>query len=231
MDPLTLGLLGAQAAIGLTQTIAGAAQKRQKINTAIQPEYKQAENILQNAAQSTSAAYDVTRKQLASGEATQIAAAQRGATGSAALLRAQQMIGRSSQSALSKMYTNELSQKSQELRDFAGAKLRTAGARERMQNLENQLAIQENAYKDQLIQSGLQNVFGAITSGVSYGANMEMLDKYAQIYGMGGQTPGIGGQTTPTFPTGMTTTFGVKPPTFKSTAIQPSARIIKPFGT
>ena len=227
IDPVT-GLLLAQAAIGGVQAISGLAKPRQKINTAISPEYKEAEQIAQNAAQSTSAAYELTRKQLASSEASRLSAASRGATGFSALQRAQQSIARDSGNVLSRLYSSELSQKSQELGMLAGAKMRTAGARERMQQLENSLAMQENAYKDQLVASGLQNVFGAISGGVSYQANMNMLDEYAKIYGVGAQTtPGA----IPTFP-GVTTMFpplagSVKPPRYGTTAIQP---FVKPRG-
>lgn len=193
MDPLTLGLLGAQAAFGLGQTIIGAAKPRKKLDTEIQPEYKQAEETMRNAAQSTSASYALARQGAAQEAATARAAALRSSSSVAGLMRAQQGITRAQQSTISNLYQSELREKSNELRGLASAKLQTAGARERMQALKNQLTMQENAAKDQLISAGLQNVFGALSGGVSAQQNEGMMDLYRQMYGTGslGVTPDV----------------------------------------
>lgn len=193
MDPLTLGLLGAQAAFGLGQTIAGLAKPRKKIDTEIQPEYKEAESALQNAAQSTSAAYGVARQSMSSEAAAMRDLLKRTSSSPAALLRAQQSFNRSTQSSITNLYQSELREKSNELRGLSSAKLQTAAAKSRMQALKNQLVMQENAAKDQLISAGLQNVFGALSGGVAAQQNEGMMDLYRQMYGTGslGVTPDV----------------------------------------
>lgn len=185
MDPLTLGLLGAQAAFGLGQTIAGLAKPRKKIDTEIQPEYKEAESALQNAAQSTSAAYGVARQSMSSEAAAMRDLLKRTSSSPAALLRAQQSFNRSTQSSITNLYQSELREKSNELRGLSSAKLQTAAAKSRMQALKNQLVMQENAAKDQLISAGLQNTFGALSGGVAAQQNEGMMDLYRQMYGIG----------------------------------------------
>lgn len=170
MDPITLGLLGAQAAIGGAQFIAGLAKKREKIDTSIQPEYKEAERTMQNAAQSTSAAYGLARQSMASEAASNRAALMRTSSSPTGLLRAQQMMSRGQQSAIANLYQSEVREKAGELRGLASAKMATAGAKERMQGLKNELAMRENAARDQLISAGMQNIFGALQTGV-YAAN------------------------------------------------------------
>ena len=193
MDPLTLGLLGAQAAFGLGQTIAGLAKPRKKIDTEIQPEYKEAESALQNAAQSTSAAYGVARQSMSSEAAAMRDLLKRTSSSPAALLRAQQSFNRSTQSSITNLYQSELREKSNELRGLSSAKLQTAAAKSRMQALKNQLVMQENAAKDQLISAGLQNTFGALSGGVAAQQNEGMMDLYRQMYGTGslGVTPDV----------------------------------------
>lgn len=185
MDPLTLGLLAAQATVGLGQTIAGLAKPRKKIDTEIQPEYKQAEETMRNAAQSTSASYALARQGAAQEAATARAAALRSSSGVAGLMRAQQGITRAQQSTISNLYQSELREKSNELRGLSSAKIQTAGAKSRMQALKNQLVMAENAAKDQLISAGLQNTFGALSGGVAAQQNEGMMDLYRQMYGMG----------------------------------------------
>jgi hypothetical protein len=177
MDPLTLGLLGAQAFIGGAQFFGGLAKPRQKIDTSIQPEFKQAEEIARNSAQSTSAAYGLARQSTAQEGASARAAALRSSSSVGGLMRAQQQIQRSQQSAISGLFQSELREKSNELRELRGAKLATAGAKERMQGLKNELAMRENAARDQLISAGMQNTFGALQTGV-----------YAQNSMLGGTT-------------------------------------------
>lgn len=174
MDPLTLGLLGAQAVIGGAQFIGGLAKPRQKIDTSIQPEYKEAEEIARNAAQSTSAAYGLARQSTAQEGASARAAALRSSSSVGGLQRAQQQIQRSQQSSISGLYQAEVREKAGELRGLASAKMATAGAKERMQGLKNELAMRENAARDQLISAGMQNVFGALQTGV-YAANPSMM--------------------------------------------------------
>ena len=185
MDPITLGLLGAQAAFGIGQTIAGIAKPRKKIDTSIQPEYKQAESAMQNAAQSTSAAYGLSRQALAQEGASARAAALRAGNSPLQLMRAQQRISQQQQSSIAGLYQSEVREKAGELRGLASAKMATAGARERMQALKNSLAMQENAAKDQLVSAGLQNVFGALSGGVSAQQNADMMDIYRSMYGGG----------------------------------------------
>lgn len=168
MDPITIGLLGAQAAIGGAQFLAGVAKSRKKIDTEIQPEYKQAEEAARNASQSTSASYALARQSSASEGATARMAAARSAQNPLQLMRAQQQISRGQQSSMASLYQSELREKSSELRDLGMAKIRTAGARERMQSLKNELAMRENAARDQLISSGMRNVFGALQSGAYF---------------------------------------------------------------
>lgn len=189
MDPLTLGLLGAQAAFGLGQTIVGGLKPRKKIDTEIQPEYKEAESAMQNAAQSTSGAYGLARQSMASESAAMRELLKRTTSSPSGLLRAQQEIGRRTQSSITNLYQSEVREKSNELRGLASAKLQTAGAKARMQALKNNLVMQENAAKDQLISAGLQNVFGAISGGVSANQNEGMMDLYRQMYGLGGTAP------------------------------------------
>lgn len=171
---LTLGLLAAQAAIGGAQFIGGLAKKRQKIDTSIQPEFKEAESAMQNASQSTSAAYGLARQSLASEAASNRAAIMRTSNSPTGLLRAQQMASRGQQSAIANLYQSEVREKAGELRGLASAKMATAGAKERMQGLKNELAMRENAARDQLISAGMQNVFGALQTGV-YAQNPSML--------------------------------------------------------
>jgi hypothetical protein len=177
MDPLTLGLLGAQALIGGAQFIGGLAKPRQKIDTSIQPEFKEAESAMQNASQSTSAAYGLARQSLASDAASTRAALIRTSNSPTGLLRAQQMASRGQQSAIASLYQSEVREKAGELRGLASAKMATAGAKERMQGLKNSLVMQENAARDQLISAGMQNIFGALQTGV-----------YAQNSMVGGTT-------------------------------------------
>jgi hypothetical protein len=186
MDPLTLGLLGAQALFGAGQTIAGLAKPRKKIDTSIQPEYKQAEEIARNAAQSTSASYELARQSMGQEAASARAAALRSSGSVAGLMRAQQQISRAQQSSIGSLYQSELREKSNELQSLRAAKMATAGAKERMQGLKNQLAMQENAAKDQLISAGIQNVFGALSGGVAAQQNEQMMDLYRGMYGTGG---------------------------------------------
>lgn len=193
MDPLTLGLLGAQAAIGGAQFIGGLAKPRQKIDTSIQPEYKEAEEIARNSAQSTSAAYGLARQSTAQEGASARAAALRSSSSVGGLQRAQQQIQRSQQSSISGLYQAEVREKAGELRGLASAKMATAGAKERMQGLKNELAMRENAARDQLISAGMQNVFGALQTGV-YAANPSMMGGG----GYGGGTSAS--QFTPTMP-------------------------------
>ncbi len=186
MDPITLGLLGAQALFGGAQTIAGLAKPRKKIDTSIQPEYKQAEAALQNASQSTSAAYGLARESMAQESASQRAAILRSGTNPLQLMRAQQRMSQNQQSVLGQLYQSEVREKAGELRGLSAAKMATAGAKERMQALKNSLAMQENAAKDQLISAGLQNVFGALSGGVASQQNAQMMDLYRGMYGLGG---------------------------------------------
>jgi hypothetical protein len=185
MDPITLGLLGAQAGAGIIQTIAGIAKPRKKIDTSIQPEYKQAEETMRNAAQSTSAAYALARQGSAQEGAAARAAALRSSGSMSGLQRAQQAITRQQQSTIAGLYQSEVREKSGELRGLASAKMATAGARERMQALKNELAMRENAAKDQLVSAGLQNVFGALSGGVAARQNEQMMDIYKGMYGGG----------------------------------------------
>jgi hypothetical protein len=185
MDPLTLGLLGAQAGAGIIQTIAGIAKPRKKIDTSIQPEYKQAEAAMQNAAQSTSAAYGLSRQALSQEGASARAAALRSGSSPLQLMRAQQRLSQQQQSSIAGLYQSEVREKAGELRGLASAKMATAGARERMQSLKNQLAMQENASKDQLVSAGLQNMFGALSGGVAAQQNEQMMDIYRGMYGSG----------------------------------------------
>lgn len=181
---LTLGLLAAQAAIGGAQALGGLMSGREKIDTSIQPEFKQAEEIARNAAQSTSAAYGLARQSTAQEGASARAAALRSSSSVGGLQRAQQQIQRSQQSAISGLFQSELREKSNELRELRGAKMATAGAKERMQGLKNELAMRENAARDQLISAGMQNVFGALQTGV-YAQNPSMMG--GGMYGGGTQ--------------------------------------------
>jgi len=104
MDPITLGLLGAQAAAGLIQTVSGIAKPRKKIDTSIQPEYKQAEAAMQNAAQSTSAAYGLSRQALSQEGASARAAALRSGSSPLQLMRAQQRLSQQQQSSIAGLY-------------------------------------------------------------------------------------------------------------------------------
>jgi hypothetical protein len=185
MDPLTLGLLGAQAGAGIIQTIAGIAKPRKKIDTSIQPEYKQAEETMRNAAQSTSAAYALARQGSAQEGAAARAAALRSSGSVSGLQRAQQAINRQQQSTIAGLYQSEVREKAGELRGLASAKMATAGARERMQALKNELVMRENAAKDQLVSAGLQNVFGALSGGVAAQQNEQMMDIYRGMSGSG----------------------------------------------
>jgi hypothetical protein len=218
MDPLTLGLLGAQALIGGAQFIGGLGKKREKVDTSIQPEYKQAEDIARNAAQSTSAAYGLARQSAAQEGASARAAALRSSSGFGGLMRAQQQIQRSQQSAIASLYQSEVREKAGELRSLFGAKMATASAKDRMQSLKNELAIRENAAKDQLISAGLQNVFGAISGGVAAKQNEDMMNLYQQMYG---------GSATGALPAGMTganSSFFNTPGVRSSIALRPKSR-------
>lgn len=186
MDPITLGLLGAQALVGAGQFFAGLAKPRKKIDTSIQPEYKQAESALQNASQSTSAAYGLARESMAQESASQRAAILRSGTNPLQLMRAQQRMSQNQQSVLGQLYQSEVREKAGELRGLGAAKMATAGAKERMQRLKNELAMQENAAKDQLISAGLQNAFGALSGGVASRQNAQMMDLYRGMYGLDG---------------------------------------------
>jgi hypothetical protein len=198
MDPISM-MLVAQGVAGGFQFLAGLAKKRKPIDTSMQQEFQQNEAVARNMAQSTSQSFDIANRRQQQQNASGQAAALRSAQTPGGFARLMAAGARQASGAAANLFAMELNQKRADYSTLMGAKLQTAQERNRVQGLKNSIALQENAYKDRLISSGLQNVFGASSGFI----DNQQFNKTMEAYGvMSGRNRGGAGQGVP-FGTGV----------------------------
>ena len=176
----------AQAGMGLYQVARGQ-RKRQDIDTSVNKIYEENVQTAKNLSQSTSQAFDMARRGLASQYASNLQAAQRGATGAGSLLRQQQLAARSAQEGGARLYMGELQAQRSDFENLQRAKMTLASAQERSQALKNQIAMQENQALDQMQAAGATNVFGAGQGYATYNIAKMQADAMRQSAGLWGR--------------------------------------------